>query len=130
MERVNQICPPQFDLYQPAGYYDRAHGKLKFDVIEKAKKDAAFGNLSMDNELHYNDSYPAVRAWNLSVEEIRRDGALFNMYRGALSAGLTFRWCCCFGQDTGPVVAVFTTAVCCSVPKRQSILIQCPTNAS
>ena len=19
---VNQICPPQFDLYEPAGYYD------------------------------------------------------------------------------------------------------------
>jgi hypothetical protein len=38
--------------------------------------------------LHYNDSYPAVRAWNLSVEEIRRDGALFNVYRGALFSGI------------------------------------------
>jgi mannose-6-phosphate isomerase-like protein (cupin superfamily) len=85
---VTQICPPQFDLYEPAGYYDRAHGKMKFDVIEKAKKDAAVGNLSTDNELHYNDSYPAVRAWNLSIEEIRRDGALFNMYRGALFSGI------------------------------------------
>lgn len=81
---VNQICPPQFDLYEPAGYYDRASAKMKFGAIEKAKKNAALGNLSTDNELHYNDSYPAVRAWNLSVDEIRRDGALFNMYRGAL----------------------------------------------
>jgi len=55
-------CPPQFYLYEPAGYYDRTHGKMKFDVIEKAKKDAPLGNLSMDNELHYNDSDPAVRA--------------------------------------------------------------------
>jgi len=85
---VNQICPPQFDLYEPAGYYDRAHGKMKFDLIEKAKKDAALSNLSMDNELHYNDSYPAVRAWNLLVEEIRREGALYNMYRGALFSGI------------------------------------------
>lgn len=61
---------------------------MKFDVIEKAKKNAALGNLSIDNELHYNDSYPAVRAWNLSIEEIRRDGALFNMYRGALFSGI------------------------------------------
>src|SRR5438067_12174545 len=59
---VNQLCPPQFYLYEPAGYYDRTHGKMKFDVIEKAKKDAPLGNLSMDNELHYNDSDPAVRA--------------------------------------------------------------------
>src|SRR6266513_5343312 len=36
---VNQICPPQFDLYEPAGYYDRLHGKMKFDAIEKAKKE-------------------------------------------------------------------------------------------
>jgi gentisate 1,2-dioxygenase len=85
---VNQICPPQFDLYEPAGYYDRASAKLKFGAIEKAKKNAALGNLSTDNELHYNDSYPAVRAWNLSVDEIRRDGALFNMYRGALFSGI------------------------------------------
>jgi gentisate 1,2-dioxygenase len=85
---VNQICPPQFDLYEPAGYYDRAHGKMKFDVIEKAKKEARSGSLSSDSELHYNDAYPAVRAWNLSVEEIRRNGALFNMYRGALFTGI------------------------------------------
>ena len=29
-----------------------------------------------------------MRAWNLSVEEIRRDGALFNMYRRALFSGI------------------------------------------
>lgn len=85
---VNQICPPQFDLYEPAGHYAPAHGKMKFDAIEKAKKDPALGNLSTDNELHYNDSYPAVRAWNLSVEKIRRDGALFNVYCGARFSGI------------------------------------------
>src|SRR5207247_11358651 len=79
---------PQFDLYDPAGYYDKAHGTLNFAAIEKAKKEAPLGNLSTDNELHYNDGYPTVRAWNLSVDEIRRDGALFNMYRGALFSGL------------------------------------------
>jgi mannose-6-phosphate isomerase-like protein (cupin superfamily) len=48
---VNQVCPPRFDLYEAAGYYDRAHGKMKFEAIEKAKKDAALSNLSTDNEL-------------------------------------------------------------------------------
>jgi len=52
---VSQICAPQFDLYEPAGYCDRAHDKMKFDPIEKAKKDAALDNLSADNELHYSD---------------------------------------------------------------------------
>jgi gentisate 1,2-dioxygenase len=85
---VNQISPPQFDLYEADGYYDPARGKMKFDAIEKAKKDARLGNLSTDNELHYNDSHPAVRAWNLSVEEIQREGALFNMYRGARFSGI------------------------------------------
>jgi len=85
---VNQICPPQFDLYEPAGYYDRAHGTMIFAAIEKAKKQAASANLSTDNELHYNDSHADVRAWNLSVEEIRSGGALFNMYRGAVFSGI------------------------------------------
>src|SRR5437588_12199278 len=64
-------CPPQFYLYEPAGYYDRTHGKMKFDVIEKAKKDAPLGNLSMDNELHYNDSDPAVRAHGIFRRRFR-----------------------------------------------------------
>jgi mannose-6-phosphate isomerase-like protein (cupin superfamily) len=64
---VNQICPPQFDLHEPAGYYDRAHGKMNFDAIEKAKQQAPLGNLSTDSELHYNDNHADVRAWNLST---------------------------------------------------------------
>lgn len=85
---VNQICPPQFDLYEEAGYYDKPHGKMNYALVEKAKKEATLGDLSRDNELRYGDRYPAVRAWNLSVEEIRRDGALFNMYRGARFSGI------------------------------------------
>jgi hypothetical protein len=74
---VNQICPPQFDLYEPAGYYDRAHDKMKFDVIERAKKAALFGNLSTDNELHYNDSHPGARLESFGGRD-SADGALFS----------------------------------------------------
>lgn len=85
---VNQICPPQFDLYADAGYFDKAHGVMNYDAIQKAKKEARIGNLSDENELHYNESHPDVRAWNLSVEEIKTGGALFNLYRGAVFHGI------------------------------------------
>ena len=85
---VNSISPPQFDLYEPFGYYDREHGVMRFEAIEKAKKTARLGSLSPENELHYNDSYQELRAWNLEAEDIRREGALFNVFMGAEFHGL------------------------------------------
>jgi mannose-6-phosphate isomerase-like protein (cupin superfamily) len=79
---VDHISPPQFDLYGPAGYYDREHSVMDFEAIEQAKKQAKSGNLSSENEMHLNESHPEVRAWNLTAEEIRREGALFNMFKG------------------------------------------------
>jgi hypothetical protein len=61
---VNQIAPPQFDLYEPAGYYDRERGVMNFEAIEEAKKKAKSGNLSPEAEAHLNESYPEVRPWN------------------------------------------------------------------
>jgi mannose-6-phosphate isomerase-like protein (cupin superfamily) len=82
---VNQIAPPQFDLYEPAGYYVREHGVMDFEAIEAAKKKAKrSGNLSPEAEAHLNESHPEVRPWNLSAEEISREGALFNVYKGAM----------------------------------------------
>jgi hypothetical protein len=102
---------------------------MKFDVIEKAKKDAALGNLSTDNELHYNDSCPVVRAWNLSVEEIRRDGALFNVYRGALFSGIDIPMVLLLWPGYGVSRCGFTMAACLPVPKRQRTRIRYRTNA-
>src|SRR5687768_1275908 len=34
---VTSISPPQFDLYQPAGFYDQAYKKMNYDAIEYAK---------------------------------------------------------------------------------------------
>ena len=75
VRRMVPLCPNQIEL---------SIRRVKFQENDKEKKEAAPGGLSIANELHCNDSYPAVRAWNLSVEKIMRDGALFNMYRGAL----------------------------------------------
>jgi mannose-6-phosphate isomerase-like protein (cupin superfamily) len=80
---VNQIAPPQFDLYEPAGYYNKEHGVMNFEAIEEAKKQAKSANLSNENEMHLNESHPEVRAWNLTAEEIRQEDALFNMFKGA-----------------------------------------------
>jgi quercetin dioxygenase-like cupin family protein len=80
---VDQIAPPQFDLYAPAGYYDIEQGVMNLEAIEAAKKQAKSGDLSNENEMHLNESHPEVRAWNLTAEEIRQEGALFNMFRGA-----------------------------------------------
>lgn len=81
---VTSISPPQLDLYEPAGLYDRAHGTLNDPAIEAAKQAARPGNLTTDYELHLNESHADLRAWNLSTEAIRQEGALFNVYKGAL----------------------------------------------
>jgi len=85
---VTQIAPPEFGLYAPAGFYDQAKGVMVDDAIEAAKARATSGHLSPENEMHLSESHPELRAWNLSVDEIRRDGALFNAYKGAAFGGL------------------------------------------
>lgn len=80
---VDRISPPQLDLYEPGGYYNREHGVMNFEAIEEAKKQATSGDLSDENEMHLNESHPEVRTWNLTAEEIRQEGALFNTFKGA-----------------------------------------------
>lgn len=85
---VTQITPPQFDLYQERGFYNRDLAVMNFEAAEKAIFNAPRGNLSTTSELHFNTSNPAVRAWSLSSEEVRKGGALFNVYKGAPFSGI------------------------------------------
>jgi mannose-6-phosphate isomerase-like protein (cupin superfamily) len=85
---VSSISPPQFDLYVHDGFYDVKQGKMDFERIEAAKRQAKPANLSLDCELHLNTSRPDLRIGNLSVDEIRRGGALTNIYEGADFSGL------------------------------------------
>jgi gentisate 1,2-dioxygenase len=80
---VNQISPPQFDLYEAGGYYDREQGVMDFDAIEHDKKNSRWASLSQATEVMARETHPEVRPWNLSVEEIRQGGALFNVFKGA-----------------------------------------------
>lgn len=80
---VTQLTPPPFDLYEPAGFYDRAAGAMRFEVIERARRAANPGSLPTTVELRLREGEEDVRAWNLDVEQIRARGALFNIFRGS-----------------------------------------------
>jgi gentisate 1,2-dioxygenase len=85
---VTQTCPPQFDLYEAASFYNREHGVMNFDVINEAKKDTRWAGLTASTEVRMRDTHPSLRPWNLSVDDIRRDGALFNVFKGSQFGGL------------------------------------------
>jgi len=80
---VSQICPPQFYLYEDGGFYDGANGTMNFPAIESVKRESRWGNLAPAIEVKLRETTPGVRAWNLEVDEIRREGALFNVFKGA-----------------------------------------------
>ena len=85
---VTCISPPQFDLYADAGFYDATHKVMNYDAIQYAKINTKRVELAADNEMGYHDGGSGVRAWNLSNEEIRKKGALFNAFYGAPLTGL------------------------------------------
>ncbi|MFC0448252.1 cupin domain-containing protein [Rhodococcus jostii] len=80
---VASISPPEFELYEPAGFYNRQYGVVNQEAAWFARSNATPGKLSGPSQLAYHDSDPAVRAWNLTVSEIRTHGALFNVFCGA-----------------------------------------------
>ncbi|HWW77914.1 MAG TPA: cupin domain-containing protein [Pyrinomonadaceae bacterium] len=85
---VAQITPPQVQLYEDGGYWDQSKREFNFDLIDRAKKDATWGSLSTEMQLQYNDSHPELRSWNLTNEQIRSHGALFNIFVGADFTGI------------------------------------------
>jgi len=81
------ITPPSLDLYAGDGFFDKKHGVIDFEAVDEAMKKTEIGNLSSINETHFSESHSELRAWNLSPEDIRRKGALFNLYKGAMFTG-------------------------------------------
>lgn len=81
---VNSITPPQFDLYEVSGLYNREHGVMNFAAIEAAKQQAtSWANLPPASDVQPRENDPDVRPWNLDVATIRQEGALFNVMKGA-----------------------------------------------
>ncbi len=85
---VIQTTPPQFDLYQPAGFYDATHKVMNFEAIDYAKLNTKRVEYANKNEMAFHDSHSEVRAWNLANDDIRRGGALFNCFYGGALTGL------------------------------------------
>ncbi len=86
---VNQICPPQFDLYATSGLYNAAAGGLDHDAAEKAAINAPVVSAPTDlAEMTFRDDQPHVRAGNLEPADVRRLGALFNVRDGAAFTGI------------------------------------------
>ena len=65
---VNQITPPQFDLYEAGGYYNREHGVMNFEAIEEAKKNTHWANP------HHGDRGESARdaSRGATLESLRR----------------------------------------------------------
>lgn len=80
---VSAITPPLVSMYIKSGFYIEELGKMDFDAVEEAKKTIIPGNIAKKNFLRFNDTNPEIRAWNLKSADIRRNGALFNMFKGA-----------------------------------------------
>lgn len=85
---VNQICPPQFDLYADKGFYNSQLGVMNFDSIAKATTNAIPVTPPKLREMTFNEDQPAVRAKNLSPDDVRSKGALFNVLDGIPFTGL------------------------------------------
>ena len=84
---VAQITPPQLDLYEPAGLYDRARGTWNDASIFKATVNAPRRELP-PSEMAYHDHEPEVRVQHLPRARVRREGALFNVYAGGVFEAL------------------------------------------
>jgi quercetin dioxygenase-like cupin family protein len=80
---VAAISPPEFEHYADLDLYNRQFGIIDTEAAFYAQNNAVPGSLAGPSQLAYRDAAAAVRAWNLSVEEIRTGGALFNVFRGA-----------------------------------------------
>lgn len=85
---VTQITPPQFDLYADAGLYNVELAVMNTDAIRKAAINAAPSTLSTVNEMGFHETDPELRSWSLSREDVRRNGALFNVEMGAAFTGI------------------------------------------
>ncbi|MEZ5141051.1 MAG: hypothetical protein R2726_00810 [Acidimicrobiales bacterium] len=84
---VTQITPPQLDLYEPDGYYHRAQGALHLTAAYRAALNAPRHEMPV-GQMTRHDTDPGCRAEHLSKEEVRREGALFNVELGTPFPGL------------------------------------------
>ena len=85
---VGQTTPPQLDEYAASGLYNQRHGAMDYTACERATLNAEKAEYPVVYEMAYHEHSPEVRPWNLSPQQVRAEGALFNIYRGTPFSGL------------------------------------------
>lgn len=85
---VSQITPPQFDLYTEAGFYHTSMGVMNHEACFHAGLNADSGTLQAPLAFKYRETESDVRAWNRNPKDVRREGALFNVFKGTPFAAL------------------------------------------
>jgi gentisate 1,2-dioxygenase len=88
---VSQITPPQFDLYIDAGFYNVPMGVMNLDAAYHAGLNAnetGYGQIQLPLKVKFRNTEEDVRSWNLTPEDIKKNGALFNMFMGTSMAAL------------------------------------------
>lgn len=85
---VNQVTPPQIDLYADRGLYNVDLGVMNYDSARKMSTNAVPATMSGDGHMAYHDTSASVRPWNLALDDVRHAGALFNVYRGTPYSGI------------------------------------------
>ena len=117
---VNQICPPQFDLYAEQGYYHNALGVINHEAIRKAAINAIPGVPPMPQAMVFNDDQPAVRAQNLAPSDVKAKGALFNVLEGAAFTGIGLPMRLVLWPGAGTRLVGFNYA-CCGIGVQDTI---------
>ena len=85
---VNQICPPQIDLYIDAGLYNPTWGVIDQAAARKAAINAEPLVVPALDEMAYRDDQSEFRAVDLSPGDVASGGALFNVLEGAAFSGI------------------------------------------
>jgi gentisate 1,2-dioxygenase len=85
---VCQTTPPQLEMYAPSGLYNQRHGGMDYTACDRARLNAEPVEYSDEHEMAYHEHSPEVRPWNLQPADVRSQGGLFNIYRGAPFSGL------------------------------------------
>ncbi len=109
---VNQICPPQFDLYSEAGLYNPVWGVMNGEAVAKAKANADDRGVSDLDELEYRDDQSHVRAQHLTPAQVASEGALFNVLEGTAFTGIGLPMRLVLWPGAGTRLAGFNYAYC------------------
>jgi mannose-6-phosphate isomerase-like protein (cupin superfamily) len=84
---VTQITPPQLELYERGGFYQRAEATLNRPAIFKATVNATRVEIPR-HQMEFREAKPEVSAEHLAPTDVRIGGAIFNVYSGTPFPGL------------------------------------------